>query len=108
MKKLVVLTVLLLATSCAARYSANYDKQCRSMLGKDASELILNYGHTYKITKLSDDISRYTFKTIKRRKNFLTWPFTGPGHLCETRFNVNAENKVINYSFSGGGCQSYK
>ena len=101
MKKLVVLTVLLLATSCAARYTANYDRQCRSMLGKDVSELVLQYGTPFEISNLPDGISVYVFRNIKKRKSIATWPFYNFRQLCETRFSINAENKVINYSFSG-------
>ena len=107
MKKLVVMIVLLLATSCAAKYTANHDTQCRSMLGKELSELMLNYGTPAEIFNFPDGTNLYTFRTIKRRKNALTWPFPGPRQICETRFSVNAENKVIDYSFSGKGCQSY-
>jgi hypothetical protein len=107
MKKLVVLTVLLLVTSCAARYTANYDAQCRSMLGKNVSELVLHYGTPFEVSNLPDGTSVYIFRNIKRRKSAATWPFYSFRQLCETRFSVNAENKVTNYSFSGKGCQSY-
>ena len=107
MQKLVVLTVLLLATSCAAKYTANYDRECGSMVGKDVSELVLHYGNPSEIFKLPDGTSVYIFRNIKRRKSVATWPFYSFRQLCETRFSVNAENKVTNYSFSGKGCQSY-
>ena len=107
MQKLVVLTVLLLTTSCAAKYTANYDRRCRSMIGKDVSEIILNYGSPAEISKFPDGTSVYIFRNIQRQKSAATWPFYSFRQLCETRFSVNAENKVTDYSFSGKGCQSY-